>query len=122
LRLRASNASSRLTPLAVAAGCVGPARRTWFAQRETLRARWTAALDREAAAADLADAGVAVRRDAGRKPLREWLRLPDVAMADLAEWLDPDLDLTGELVAELAEDAAYRPYLERQDSELRDLR
>ena len=44
LRLRANNASTRLTPLAIAAGCVGAERRAWFARREAQRA----ALERRA--------------------------------------------------------------------------
>ncbi|HNN57071.1 MAG TPA: tRNA uridine-5-carboxymethylaminomethyl(34) synthesis enzyme MnmG, partial [Novosphingobium sp.] len=39
LRLRANNASSRLTPLALALGCVGEERRDWFAGRQESRAR-----------------------------------------------------------------------------------
>jgi tRNA uridine 5-carboxymethylaminomethyl modification enzyme len=122
LRLRANNAASRLTPLAIAAGCVGHERRAWFADREAQRTHWNDALEREAAAAALADSGLPVRRDAGRKSLREWLRFPDVTIEQLGPWLDPDLDIAGELASELAEDAAYAPYLERQDGELRDLR
>jgi tRNA uridine 5-carboxymethylaminomethyl modification enzyme len=122
LRLRANNAASRLTPLAIAAGCVGEDRRAWFTRREQHRGRWSAALDRGVAAAALADAGLAMRRDAGRKSLREWLRFRGIGMADLAPWLESDLDVGTELASELAEDAAYAPYLERQDGELRDLR
>src|SRR5690606_22674428 len=46
LRLRASNAATRLTPLALAAGCVGTDRRQWFEIRERSRDRWTATLAR----------------------------------------------------------------------------
>jgi tRNA uridine 5-carboxymethylaminomethyl modification enzyme len=122
LRLRATNAASRLTPLALAAGCVGSRRAMWFAQREAARERWAAGLEREVVSAELADCGLPVRRDTGRKPLREWLRFPGVQIGDLARWLAPELDTASELASELAEDAAYAPYLERQDSELRDLR
>jgi tRNA uridine 5-carboxymethylaminomethyl modification enzyme len=122
LRLRASNAATRLTPLAITVGCIGDERRRWFDRREGERARWHAALDCEVAAAELQAAGLSVRRDAGRKPLAEWLRFPDLALDDLALWLDPTLDPSSELALELAEDAAYAPYLERQESELRDLR
>jgi tRNA uridine 5-carboxymethylaminomethyl modification enzyme len=122
LRLRANNAATRLTPPAIAAGCVGDERRAWFERREGQRTAWGAALDREVTSAALADAGVPVRRDAGRRPLAEWLRFPDVALGDFAPWLDAAFDLDSELAHELAEDAAYAPYLERQDGELRDLR
>ena len=43
-------------------------------------------------------------------------------MADLAGWLPDHLDAGEELAIELAEDAVYAPYLERQEAELRDLR
>jgi len=122
LRLRANNATTRLTPLAIAAGCVGDERRAWCEARETERTRWTRALERDVASAELADAGVPVRRDTGRKPLGEWLRFPGISLADLGEWLDPALDGESELAGEMAEDAAYAPYLERQEGELRDLR
>ena len=122
LRLRANNAATRLTPLAVASGCVGPVRQAWFETRERERARWDGALGMEVAAAELGDAGLPVRRNAGRKPLLAWLRYPEIALDDLAHWLDDDLDRGSELAFELAEDAVYAPYLERQEGELRDLR
>ena len=120
LRLRASNASTRLTPLAIAAGCVGEERRQWFERREAGRESWGRALQREVSATALADRGLAVRRDAGRKRLAEWLRF-DLALDDLAPWLD-EMDFAGELATEMAEDAIYAPYLERQEAELRDMR
>ena len=122
LRLRANNAATRLTPLAIAAGCVNEERRTWFERRESARSLWAEALGREVAAAELAEAGLSVRRDMGRKALSEWLRFPDLALDGLAPWLDPALDAKSELAFEITEDAAYAPYLERQEGELRDLR
>jgi tRNA uridine 5-carboxymethylaminomethyl modification enzyme len=121
LRLRANNASTRLTPLAIRAGCVGDERRNWFERREDERHRWSAALAREVPATDLADAGLTTRRDAGRKALTEWLRF-DLALGQLASWIEPELDFASELAAEVAEDALYAPYLARQESELRDMR
>lgn len=122
LRLRASNAATRLTPLAIAAGCVGEERRRWFEKRERERERWGAALDAEAGAGDLVRAGIPVRADAGKRSLAEWLRFPDINLADLAPWIDRQLDPSSELALEMAEDAAYAPYLERQEAELRELR
>ena len=121
LRLRANNAPTRLTPLAIAAGCVGETRRAWFERRERERGAWTEAFAQKIPATELADAGLGIRRDAGRKAAAEWLRF-DLSLASLSPWLDEDLNTTSELAAEMAEDAIYAPYLERQDAELRDMR
>ena len=122
LRLRANNASTRLTPLALAAGCIGSERRAWHDRREMNRARISAALDQGVTGHELAEAGLAVRADTGRLPLREWLRFGGVELERLAPWIEADLDGDPELAEELAEDAAYAPYLTRQEAELRDLR
>lgn len=122
LRLRANNASSRLTPLALAAGCVRGERAEWFARRQEQRARIDAALGGETTSNELATAGLPVRADAGRMALREWLRFGGVGLDQLRPWLG-DLPLDDpELAAEVEEDAAYAPYLARQEGELRDLR
>jgi tRNA uridine 5-carboxymethylaminomethyl modification enzyme len=122
LRLRANNASTRLTPLAMQAGCVGSERADWFTRREAELARIDAALDTTAASSALAASGVPVRADLGRLPLREWLRFGGVGLMDLVSFLSEELPEDAELLAEIEEDAAYAPYLARQDSELRDLR
>ncbi len=122
LRLRANNATSRLTPLALTAGCVTAERAAWFEQREAARAQFEAAFDRTVTGHELAKAGLPVRADAGRLPIREWLRFGGIDLDRLAPWLSDDLAGDPELAAELAEDAAYAPYLARQDSELADLR
>ncbi|HZF45864.1 MAG TPA: tRNA uridine-5-carboxymethylaminomethyl(34) synthesis enzyme MnmG, partial [Sphingomonadaceae bacterium] len=122
LRLRANNAVTRLTPLAIEAGCVGQERTQWFQRREEDRAQWDEALDRELGAVELSGAGLPVRQDSGKRPLREWLRFGGVELKDLSRWLPGGFDLGSDIALELAEDAAYAPYLARQDAELRDLR
>ncbi len=117
LRLRASNATTRLTPLAIAAGCVGPERRAWFERREQQRAEWDAALDIHVGGAEIAR-----ELPAGPpRPLRDWLRHGDLDASSLSPWLPPGF-AEDEIGVELAEDAAYAPYLARQEGELRDLR
>jgi len=122
LRLRANNASTRLTPAALAVGAVSQERADWFARREAKRAGLEDGLDRQVSAADLAKAGVTVRSDAGNLRLRDWLRFDDVTLAKLYPWFDQDLRDDPNLVGEVEEDVAYAPYLERQSRELRDLR
>ena len=121
LRLRANNASSRLTPAAIAAGCVGEERQRWFAQRMDARGRLEQALAQEVTPTELTRAGLAVRADGARRPLMEWLRFPEVSLQGLAPWVG-DAAFDPLLVEEVEEDAAYAPYLARQDAELRDLR
>lgn len=121
LRLRANNASTRLTPLGLAVGCIGEERRAWFEQRCADRAMLDAALAQEASANDLDREGIAIRVDGSRRPLTEWLRFPEVTLAGLQPWIGEG-DIDPLLAEEVEEDAAYAPYLARQEAELRDLR
>ena len=122
LRLRANNATTRLTPLAIAAGCVGAERADWFARRESKRERLETELEREVSSATLTGEGLTVRSDIGRLSLREWLRFGGIDLAALSPWIAAGALADAALSEEVAEDAAYAPYLARQDSELRELR
>lgn len=122
LRLRANNASTRLTPLAIAAGCVSEKRRRWFEAREERRADWLEALDRQVTSSQLHDAGLPVRRDAGRRTVGEWLAQGEFDHVALAQWLPGMTRAIDEVAGEAIEDAAYAPYLARQEAELRELR
>ncbi len=122
LRLRANNAGTRLTSLAIAAGAVGRDRAEWFVRRSDRRAELDAELDRPIGAAELADAGVAVRRDSGRLSAGEWLRFNSVDLAALRPWLSDAWDTDADLSEEVVEDAVYAPYVARQEAELRTLR
>ena len=122
LRLRANNAATRLTPLGRAIGCIGPERLEWFERREQNRMKLDTELDQQVTGAAMVSAGLPVRADVGRLTLREWLRFSGVELDGLKEWLSPGCLADMELAGEVAEDAAYAPYLARQDSELRELR
>ena len=121
LRLRANNADSRLTPLAIASGCVRNERREWFARREDQRVMIETALTAEVCANDLAATGLPVRADGARHSLAGWLRFPDITLEGLAPWLGGGA-IDPSLAKEMEEDAVYAPYVMRQESELRDLR
>ena len=122
LRLRANNAATRLTPLGLAIGSIGAERMEWFNRRQEVRDRLDAELDQTVTGAAMAGAGLPVRADVGRLSLREWLRFSGVEIEGLRDWISPDALVDQDLAAEVAEDAAYAPYLARQDSELRELR
>ncbi len=121
LRLRANNASTRLTPLALAAGCVSHERRAWFEQRSEQKHAIVDILEQTVGAADIGRTGMEVRQDGSRRSLMEWLRFPEVTLDGLAAWLGDALPDDPALVEEIEEDAAYAPYLSRHESELRDL-
>lgn len=121
LRLRANNASTRLTPLGIEAGCIGEERSAWFIARERKRGALKLSLERKVSARELNDAGISVRRDGGDKPLAEWLR-HEVELKNLAPWIGNPHEGDRALAEEVVEDCAYAPYLARQDAELRDLR
>ena len=121
LRLRASNADTRLTPLGVENGVVRKERAGWFALREDRRAELETALATPIHSKVLSDAGFHVKRDAGPKPASEWIGAGHLNVAQLAQWV-PGLSEDDPLTVELAEDAFYAPYLARQTAELADLR
>lgn len=122
LRLRANNAGTRLTPLGLEVGCIGAERAGWFARRQQAKAQYSQSLEATVSGHELAAAGLPVRAEAGRLPLREWLRFGGIGLDALAPWLTSGLRSDLDLAEELSEDAVYAPYLARQDNELRDLR
>ncbi|WP_417620803.1 tRNA uridine-5-carboxymethylaminomethyl(34) synthesis enzyme MnmG [Parasphingorhabdus sp.] len=122
LRLRADNASTRLTPMAMTLGCVSEERAAWFSERQRSRDAILNALDAVHSSEALVKAGINVRRDGTRQSLFNWLRFPNISIASLEELETSLKSCDPALMAEIEEDARYAPYLERQESELRDLR
>ncbi len=122
LRLRANNASSRLTGQAIAAGCVGKARQTWFETRNKLKASVCEQLTKIVSSEQMIDTGIDVKADGARQSLFDWLRFPNIFIAEMESIIGDISKCSTELLDEVAEDARYAPYLVRQDAELRDLR
>lgn len=122
LRLRADNAATRLTPIALEAGCVGAQRRDWFVSRETERARGREILDTRYTTSDLRAAGLEVKAGADAQSLFDWLRFVE-AKPDALLRLCPVLSAVSlPVLAELIEDARYAPYIARQEAEVRAMR
>jgi tRNA uridine 5-carboxymethylaminomethyl modification enzyme len=122
LRLRADNAETRLGPIGLAHGIIGETRATRLAERAILRETIEAELARPMTASEMAKAGASVRQDGARRTLFDWARFPEVDKALLLD-LAPSLrDAPADLRAEILEDAHYAPYLQRQDSEIAELR
>jgi tRNA uridine 5-carboxymethylaminomethyl modification enzyme len=122
LRLRADNAATRLTPIALAVGCVSAGRAAWFVSRETARAQARAHLDQKFTAASLRSAGLDVKSAVDAQSLYDWLRFLDIGPEALVA-LCPSLEgVARPTLSELMEDARYAPYIARQDAEVRAMR
>ncbi|HYZ47679.1 MAG TPA: FAD-dependent oxidoreductase, partial [Sphingomonas sp.] len=119
LRLRADNATERLTGLGERIGCVGPERAAHARRRRQALAAIEALLARPTRARELE----VVASDDGRaRPLGEWLRFNGVERANLLA-VEPRLGaMDSELLDIAIDDARYAPYLERQEAEVRALR
>jgi tRNA uridine 5-carboxymethylaminomethyl modification enzyme len=122
LRLRADNAEARLTPKAIAAGCVGEERRAHFEAGRSQRAEVERCLGAQRSAAELRECGILVADDGRRRALAEWLRFPQLDASGLLR-IEPALaGFPAPLIKEAIEDHRYAPYVERQAAEVERLR
>jgi tRNA uridine 5-carboxymethylaminomethyl modification enzyme len=118
LRLRADNAETRLSPIAEALDCLGPSRIERRAARAMQRAGLDTAFAVQLTPSALQDQGAVVAQDGVRRTARDWLRFPTVTLEQVGVKVEAD----PAMLAEFVEDARYAPYLERQESEVAELR
>ncbi len=119
LTLRADNADQRLTPLGVRIGCVGAARATAFAAKQKQLADGEALLRRLALTPDhAAKHGLAINRDGRKRSAFELLSYPDVSLARLAAIWPEIARLDPAIAEQLAVDARYAVYVERQEQDI----
>ena len=122
LRLRADNAEARLTPLAMAAGCVSAERRQHFETSQARRRRAESLLARLFTGTDLNRAGAAVRDDGATRRLAHWLRFPEVSADTLCRLVPEFQQLPPAILGEAVQDHRYAPYVARQQAEIARLR
>ena len=115
LRLRADNAVTRLTPLAMTSGVVCADRSAWFAAREAQR---LALLDL------VSHQSVRALRGGGGEDacVFDHIRSAQLDRGALIALMPALLGFATELIDEMIEDARYAPYLARQDAEIRAMR
>jgi tRNA uridine 5-carboxymethylaminomethyl modification enzyme len=119
LRLRSDNAASRLTPLAISVGAVGKERVAAFEERLVQQSELQNRLQKMVSADVLIKQGIQVKQDAGKMTLFDWLRFPQLSIAQLLG--SEDEAWPQDLIMELEQDGRYAPYLARQEAEINDM-
>jgi tRNA uridine 5-carboxymethylaminomethyl modification enzyme len=123
LRLRADNADQRLTPVGIELGCIPRQRAEAFARKLDALGGATQRLQSATfSPSRLADAGLKVNRDGVRRSAFELMAFPEVGETAILG-LVPDFgDVRPEIRAQVAREALYANYLDRQDRDAEALR
>lgn len=118
LALRADNADQRLTPKAIALGCVSDHRRQVFeAKADSLSAARAVLERRMLSSKDLAGSGIEVSADGARRSGFELLSFGEGALSAI-ETLFPDFAaFPASIRQQIATDALYAQYLQRQEQD-----
>jgi len=123
LVLRADNADQRLTGRGIELGCVGAPRSELFAAKAAALAH---ARDLAGRLRDtpnrLAKAGFAVNQDGVPRSAADLLGMPGVTVERLAAHWPELATVRPDIAEQIAIDAAYAGYLERQDEDIRSYR
>lgn len=121
LRLRADNADLRLTPLGQRVGLVGSVRRDAFESRQTLMRVSRETLETLGGSPQaLSKLGFAVNQDGKRRSALDLLSYPDVTWNRLVAAWPEELSQIPESTAEqIATEAKYAGYLDRQEADIR---
>ena len=123
LTLRADNADQRLTPLGIAIGCVGAARRDAFAAKTKRLEEGAALLAGLALTPDeAAKHGLTINRDGRKRSAFDLLSYPEVDIARLASIWPEIARLDRDIAEQLAVDARYAVYVKRQELDIASFR
>jgi tRNA uridine 5-carboxymethylaminomethyl modification enzyme len=123
LALRADNADQRLTPKAVALGCVRAHRKAAFAEKlEKLESAQHMLRETGISARQLVAAGIAVSIDGAKRTALQVLAIPDVPRSQIDQVIPEMCGLEPEIREQVERDALYHQYLLRQASDIEALR
>lgn len=119
LSLRADNADQRLTPIGLAAGCVGEGRRAAFSKKMDQLTRAKDALSNLVGTPhQLQKAGLSVNTDGTKRSGIDVLALRDATYADVQRVWPNAPAVSAEIGAQLKNDALYAHYIDRQNAEI----
>ncbi|PTV95279.1 tRNA uridine 5-carboxymethylaminomethyl modification enzyme [Rhodobacter aestuarii] len=123
LALRADNADQRLTPMGVAAGCVGEERRVAFEEKIEALAAGRALLDSLVLTPKQAnERGLRVNQDGTKRSAFELLSFPEIDFATITAAL-PELEaVSAEVAEQLSREALYANYITRQQQDVEAMR
>ncbi|EPX82651.1 tRNA uridine 5-carboxymethylaminomethyl modification enzyme GidA [Salipiger mucosus DSM 16094] len=123
LSLRADNADQRLTPLAIAIGCVSEDRREVFERKMSqLEAGRKVLSDASFTGRQLSEIGANVSADGPRRSGYEALSLPGVSGSSISELIEGAEEIAPEVMRQLERDAVYANYIERQKRDVEALK
>ena len=123
LSLRADNADQRLTPKAIALGCVGQERQESFTRKKALLSKGRSRLDALVVTSrQLVDAGVSVSQDGAKRTAFEALAIEAVTWESLFVIAPEFREIDEDTRDQLAKDALYANYIERQKKDIDALR
>jgi tRNA uridine 5-carboxymethylaminomethyl modification enzyme len=123
LRLRADNADQRLTPAGLGLGCVGPERRSAFAQKCQALKEGRAVLEGLTLTPnEAARHGLDINQDGRRRSAFELLSYPAIDLARLRAIWPQAGAIAPAIAAQLEVDARYAHYVDRQEADVASFR
>ena len=123
LSLRADNADQRLTPVGLDLGCVGEVRQIAFAEKKAkLNYIRQVLTEKTHTPREIASHGIRINQDGSRRNGMELLAFTDVEFSDLAGLYPEAVIAEQEIKTQIARDALYASYIERQNKDVAALR
>lgn len=123
LILRADNADTRLTGMGLDIGCVGEERRVSFETKVDQLEKANALFDTLNLTPNEAKRqGLNVNQDGVRRSASDLLAYPDIGLSDIARLWPETNDFAPVIREQMAINAQYKGYLERQKADIRDFR
>jgi tRNA uridine 5-carboxymethylaminomethyl modification enzyme len=123
LKLRADNADQRLTPIGLDVGCVGPARAAVFNTKSAALNVARSTLENLNITPNEAEKhGLTLNKDGRRRSSFDLLAYPEITLDRLAAIWPELAQLDPQIAGQVAVDARYASYVDRQEADVEALR